>query len=215
MQAQTNFQILNYEQELQNLERVSTDELVLSLRRQSKGFTRGSSRFRGVTRHQKGRWEARIGQLTGRKYRYLGLFGAFSLMDIALVCCQLRSQTIRTIVQPADSEIEAAIAYDREAVRQKGLDACTNFEISSYADVVAQRINDADGASHNGAGVWVMTGTYASRGTSSQSPHTTLRNPRRQSRTGCAAVCVGQRLCCCVAEPASSPRTCRDHRALG
>ena len=38
--------------ELQNLERVSTDELVLSLRRQSKGFTRGSSKFRGVTRHQ-------------------------------------------------------------------------------------------------------------------------------------------------------------------
>ena len=92
-EAQTNFKILNYEQELQNLERVSTDELVLSLRRQSKGFTRGSSRFRGVTRHQKGRWEARIGQLTGRKYRYLGLF---------------------------DSEVEAAIAYDREAVRQKG-----------------------------------------------------------------------------------------------
>ena len=47
---------------------------MLSLRRQSKGFTRGTSRFRGVTRHQKGRWEARIGTLTGRKYRYLGLF---------------------------------------------------------------------------------------------------------------------------------------------
>ena len=30
------------------------------------------------------------------------------------------------------------------------LDACTNFELSSYADVLAQRINDADGASHNG-----------------------------------------------------------------
>ena len=45
----------------------------------------------------------------------------------------------------------AAIAYDREAVRQKGLDACTNFELSSYADVLAQRINDADGASHDGA----------------------------------------------------------------
>jgi len=125
LQAQTNFQILNYEQELQNLERVSTDELVLSLRRQSKGFTRGSSKFRGVTRHQKGRWEARIGQLTGRKYRYLGLF---------------------------DSEEEAAIAYDREAVRQKGLSASTNFEISSYADILEQRINDADVASHNGAG---------------------------------------------------------------
>ena len=48
---------------------VSTEELVLSLRRQSKGFTRGSSKYRGVTRHQKGRWEARIGALTGRKYR--------------------------------------------------------------------------------------------------------------------------------------------------
>lgn len=73
-EAQTNFQILNYEQELQQLERVSAEELVLSLRRQSKGFSRGSSRFRGVTRHQKGRWEARIGMLVGRKYLYLGLF---------------------------------------------------------------------------------------------------------------------------------------------
>lgn len=29
-----------------------------------------------------------------------------------------------------DSEVEAAIAYDREAVRQRGLDAITNFELS-------------------------------------------------------------------------------------
>jgi AP2-like factor (euAP2 lineage) len=53
---------------------VTKDELVLSLRRQSKGFSRGTSRYRGVTRHQKGRWEARIGQLVGKKYRYLGLY---------------------------------------------------------------------------------------------------------------------------------------------
>ena len=32
---------------------VTKEELVLSLRRQSKGFSRGTSRYRGVTRHQK------------------------------------------------------------------------------------------------------------------------------------------------------------------
>jgi AP2-like factor (euAP2 lineage) len=64
-----------------------------------------------VTRHQKGRWEARIGQLVGRKYRYLGLY---------------------------DREEEAAVAYDTEAVRQKGFDAVTNFDLSEYADVLAE-----------------------------------------------------------------------------
>lgn len=98
--AVTNYPIANYAQELANLEQVTKDELVLSLRRQSKGFVKGTSKYRGVTRHQKGKWEARIGQLVGKKYRYLGLF---------------------------DSEEDAAAAYDREAVRQKGLDAITNF----------------------------------------------------------------------------------------
>ena len=55
------------------LKEVTKEDLVLSLRRQSKGYSRGSSKYRGVTRHQKGRWEARIGNLAGKKYRYLGL----------------------------------------------------------------------------------------------------------------------------------------------
>jgi hypothetical protein len=54
-QANTNFDISNYEVELQHVERVSKEELIVSLRRQSKGYSRGTSKYRGVTKHQKGR----------------------------------------------------------------------------------------------------------------------------------------------------------------
>ena len=41
---------------------MAKDELVQSLRKQSRGYHQNSSKFRGVTKHQKGKWEARIGQ---------------------------------------------------------------------------------------------------------------------------------------------------------
>jgi len=47
----------------------------------------------------------------GKKYRYLGLW---------------------------PTEVEAAVAYDVECVRQKGLEAMTNFDISSYSSVLAE-----------------------------------------------------------------------------
>ena len=37
--------------------------MVQTLRRQSKGFQKTSSQYRGVTRHQKGKFEARYGTL--------------------------------------------------------------------------------------------------------------------------------------------------------
>ncbi|OUS47153.1 hypothetical protein BE221DRAFT_73475 [Ostreococcus tauri] len=104
IKAQTNFDMRNYAQELANLDGIEKDDLVLSLRRQSKGHAKGSSKFRG----------ARIGQMVGKKYRYLGLF---------------------------DTESEAAVAYDIACVREKGLQAVTNFDISEYSDVLAQHYN--------------------------------------------------------------------------
>ena len=50
---------------------VTKEEVVQTLRRQSKGLhpQKTSSQYRGVTRHQKGKWEARIGQMVGKKYK--------------------------------------------------------------------------------------------------------------------------------------------------
>lgn len=48
---------------------LTKEEFVHVLRRQSTGFPRGSSKFRGVTLHKCGRWEARMGQFLGKKYK--------------------------------------------------------------------------------------------------------------------------------------------------
>ena len=50
-------------------EQVSKEEVVQSLRKQSRGAQKTSSQYRGVTKHQKGKWEARISQMVGRKYK--------------------------------------------------------------------------------------------------------------------------------------------------
>jgi len=57
-----------------------------------------------------GKWEARIGALTGRKYQYLGLYSG---------------------------EDEAAVAYDEAAIRLHGLGAVTNFSLASYSAILS------------------------------------------------------------------------------
>ncbi|GKA91496.1 AP2-like ethylene-responsive transcription factor [Tanacetum coccineum] len=101
-----NFPLETYEEELRDMESLSKEEYIGSLRRKSSGFSRGVSKYRGVARHHhNGRWEARIGRVFGNKYLYLGTYA---------------------------TQEEAATAYDMAAIEYRGLNAVTNFDLSRY-----------------------------------------------------------------------------------
>ncbi|ONK59355.1 uncharacterized protein A4U43_C08F5590 [Asparagus officinalis] len=102
----TNFPVTDYEKELQIMQNVTKEEYLASLRRKSSGFSRGVSKYRGVARHHhNGRWEARIGRVFGNKYLYLGTYS---------------------------TQEEAAHAYDIAAIEYRGINAVTNFDLSTY-----------------------------------------------------------------------------------
>ncbi|KAF5930917.1 hypothetical protein HYC85_031790 [Camellia sinensis] len=65
--ADINFNLSDYEEDLTQTKNLTKEEFVHILRRQSTGFSRGSSKYRGVTLHKCGRWEARMGQFLGKK----------------------------------------------------------------------------------------------------------------------------------------------------
>lgn len=101
-----NFPLSTYDDQLKEMEGLSKEEFIGSLRRKSSGFSRGVSKYRGVARHHhNGRWEARIGRVFGNKYLYLGTYA---------------------------TQEEAATAYDIAAIEYRGPNAVTNFDLSRY-----------------------------------------------------------------------------------
>ncbi|XP_042037996.1 ethylene-responsive transcription factor RAP2-7-like [Salvia splendens] len=67
LDADINFTTSDYDEEMKQMKGLTKEEFVHILRRQSNGFARGSSKYRGVTLHKCGRWEARMGQFLGKK----------------------------------------------------------------------------------------------------------------------------------------------------
>ena len=139
--CQTNFPIDEYAGIIPYLESVTRDELVLLLRRRSKGFSRGSSKYIGVTKHKCGKWEARISNSNksvtqphkprgGRegegvqKAEGSSAGGSQQQQDLGA-----RKYTYLGLY---DSELEAARIHDKAAVALWGLHAHTNFDVCSY-----------------------------------------------------------------------------------
>ncbi|KAK8657593.1 hypothetical protein V6N13_035824 [Hibiscus sabdariffa] len=113
----TNFPVSDYQNEVEIMRNVTKEEYLASLRRRSSGFSRGVSRYRGVARHHhNGRWEARIGRVFGNKYLYLGTYS---------------------------TQEEAAHAYDIAAIEYRGINAVTNFDLSTYIRWLKPGANDA------------------------------------------------------------------------
>ncbi|XP_035838259.1 AP2-like ethylene-responsive transcription factor AIL1 [Helianthus annuus] len=98
--TQTNFLVTEYEKDLEMMEKKTKEDYLDILRR-----------------HHRNRWEARIGNVRGKKSLYIGTYS---------------------------TEEEAARAYDVVAIKNKGTNAATNFDKSTYTRSMTPGSNSAE-----------------------------------------------------------------------
>lgn len=118
------------------------------------GFSRGTSSFRGVTKHPSGRWESRIG-VPG--VCALGLAHAGPAPELSPLPCHVPRCWVgvkhrrRSTPRPGpvagskhvylglfEDDQAAARAYDRALVRLRGPQSATNFQLSEYRAQLAE-----------------------------------------------------------------------------
>jgi len=104
---------------------------VAYVRRKSNAFTRGKSRYRGVSGHN-GRWEARIGTFGGRKNVRCGQAScARVLLDSGVVAPQPSSTYVHGVTASLTAPAGALPSMPTAAICKTGLPSEMRFSISA------------------------------------------------------------------------------------